>query len=147
MRIAIGADHAGFDLKQRVADQLRSAGHEVDDLGTHERASVDYPDYAARVARRVAGGEAERGVLVCGSGHGMAIAANKIHGVRAVCVTDTFSARMAAMHNDARVLCLGERVVGVGLALDLVDAWLGATFEGGRHAGRVGKIEALEDER
>ncbi|MEQ1566857.1 MAG: ribose 5-phosphate isomerase B [Myxococcota bacterium] len=140
MRIVVGSDHAGLELKAAVTEHLRARGHEVEDLGTHERASCDYPDYAQKVARAVVEGEAERGVLVCGTGQGMAIAANKVAGCRAACVGDTFSARMVAAHNDARVLCLGQRVTGGGLALDIVDAWLGTAFEGGRHAARVHKI-------
>ncbi|MEZ4239445.1 MAG: ribose 5-phosphate isomerase B [Myxococcota bacterium] len=143
MRIAIGSDHAGFELKAVLAAHLREAGHTVDDVGTHDTQSVDYPDYAGLVGHAVARGEAERGVLVCGTGQGMAMAANKIPGVRAAVVNDTFSARMVTLHNDARILCLGQRVVGQGLALELLDAWLGETFAGGRHAGRVAKIEAL----
>jgi ribose 5-phosphate isomerase B len=142
MRIAIGSDHAGFELKQLLAEHLRRGGHAVDDVGTHSLESVDYPDFARIVASRVSRGESERGVLICGTGQGMAMAANKVPGVRAACVSDTFSARMVAAHNDARILCMGQRVVGPGLATELLDAWMAASFEGGRHAGRVGKIEA-----
>ncbi len=141
MKLVVGSDHAGLELKAVVVRHLQARGHEVTDLGTHSAASCDYPDFAHAVATAVRDGVAERGVLVCGTGQGMAIAANKVAGVRAACVGDTFSARMVALHNDARVLCLGQRVVGAGLAQDLVDAWLGATFEGGRHAGRVAKME------
>jgi ribose 5-phosphate isomerase B len=142
VKLVIGSDHAGLELKAVVVAHLRSAGHEVDDLGTHGPGSVDYPDYAKLVALAVRDGGADRGLLVCGTGQGMAIAANKVRGVRAACVSDTFSARMVAAHNDARVLCIGQRVVGAGLALDLVDAWLSTPFEGGRHAGRVAKMES-----
>jgi ribose 5-phosphate isomerase B len=145
MRIAVGADHAGFHLKETVAAHLRERGHEVVDLGTHSTDSVDYPDFAAAVARDVVSGAADRGVVVCGTGQGSAMAANKVKGARAAIVSDTFSATMAMAHNDARVLCLGERVVGVGLALACVDAWLATTFEGGRHARRVDKITRIED--
>lgn len=141
MRIAVGSDHAGRSLKDQVAEHLRQLGHEVDDLGTHGSESVDYPDFGRQVALAVAQERAERGVLVCGTGQGMAMTANKVPGIRAAVVADALSAQMAMAHNDARVLCLGERVVGPGLALVLVDAWLGASFEGGRHARRVGKIE------
>ena len=141
MRIAIGSDHAGVDLKAILSAHLQSAGHTVTDVGPHDTASVDYPDYAHRVTDALVAGDVERGVLICGTGQGMAMSANKVPGVRAAVVSDTFSARMAMLHNDARVLCIGERVVGPGLALALLDAWLGATFEGGRHARRVGKIE------
>lgn len=143
MRIAIGSDHAGFQLKTAVRDHLASRGFSLVDLGTHVAERCDYPDHGAAVARAVAGGEAALGVLVCGTGVGMAMAANKIPGVRAAVVSDTFSARATRQHNDCNVLCIGERVVGGGLALDIVDAWLDATFEGGRHAGRVAKLDAL----
>jgi ribose 5-phosphate isomerase B len=141
MKIAMGADHGGYVLKQELAEHLRSMGHEVIDHGPNGPESVDYPDYGRKVAMAVAAGDVERGVLVCGTGQGMAMTANKVKGVRAAVVSDVFSARMATLHNDARVLCLGQRVVGAGLALTLVDAWLGEEFEGGRHARRVAKIE------
>lgn len=137
MRLALGSDHAGLDLKTAVAVHLRAAGHEVDDVGTHDAASCHYPTFASRVARSVADGTVDRGVLVCGTGQGMAMAANKVPGVRAAVVSDPFSAAMAMEHNDARVLCLGARVVGVGLALTCLDAWLHASFAGGRHAERI----------
>ncbi len=141
MKIAIASGHAGLDFKALLGGHLETLGHEVVDLGPETRESVDYPDFGQKVARGVAGGSFERGILVCGTGQGMAMTANKIPGVRAAVVQDVFSARMAMLHNDARVLCLGERVVGPGLAKPLVDAWLEAKFEGGRHARRVGKIE------
>ena len=141
MKLAVGSDHAGLRLKNAVVDHLRKRGHDITDVGAIDEASVDYPDYAHRVAEVVAAGAAERGILVCGTGHGMAITANKHHGIRAACVLDTFSAKAVVQHNDANVLCLGQRTTGDGLAAELVDAWLGATFEGGRHARRVGKIE------
>lgn len=143
MRIAIGSDHAGFQLKSAVRQHLESRALAVVDLGTHAAERCDYPDHGAAVARAVAAGEADLGVLVCGTGVGMAMAANKIPGVRAAVVSDTFSARSTRQHNDCNVLCIGERVVGGGLALDIVDAWLGAAFEGGRHAARVAKLDAL----
>ncbi|MFT4626140.1 MAG: ribose 5-phosphate isomerase B [Myxococcota bacterium] len=141
MKIIVGSDHGGVRLKAAIVAHLGSLGHEVFDYGTHDGASVDYPDVARPVAQAVAAGEFPRGVLVCGTGQGVAMAANKVAGVRAAVVCDTFSAAMATAHNDARVLCLGERVVGVGLALRCVDAWLESEFEGGRHSRRVGKIE------
>ncbi len=144
MRIAIGADHAGVDLKDHLTERLATQGHEVTDLGTHGPESVDYPDFAHQVARKVAVGESDRGILVCGTGQGMAMSANKVEGIRAGCVSDTFSARMIAQHNDARVLCIGARVVGLNLAEAIVDAYLEAQFEGGRHARRVGKIAGSE---
>jgi ribose 5-phosphate isomerase B len=143
MRIAIGSDHAGLDLKQAVAAHLAARGHEVVDVGTTSRESTDYPDYAEQVAKRVAAAQVDRGVLVCGTGQGMAMAANKVPGVRAAVVNEPFSARMAMLHNDARVLCLGARVVGEGVALECVDAWIAAAFEGGRHARRVDKVERI----
>ena len=143
MRIAIGSDHAGFALKQVVASHLNDLGFDVVDLGTPVAERCDYPDFAAAVGREVASGAAALGVLVCGTGVGMSMAANKVPGVRAAVVSDTFSAHATRQHNDCNVLCLGERVVGTGLACDLIDAWLGARFEGGRHADRVAKIDAL----
>ena len=145
-RIAVGADHAGFRLKQLLADRLRALGHEVFDLGTMSEERVDYPDYAVAVARSVAGGEAELGLLVCGSGVGVCMAANKIAGVRAATVHDFTSARLAREHNDANIVCLGARFLGEQVAIDALDAFLGATFEGGRHIDRVAKISALDAE-
>ncbi len=144
MRLVVGSDHAGIELKAALAEHLLAAGHDVTDLGTHDASSVDYPDYGAAVGRAVVGGEADLGVAVCGSGIGIAIAANKVPGVRAATVHDATSARLAREHNDANVLCLGQRLTGVQVALDAVDAWLAAGFGGGRHQGRVDKISALE---
>lgn len=144
LRIAAGSDHAGFALKQALVEHLKERGFAVEDLGTHAAERCDYPDYGASVARTVAQGGADLGLLVCGSGIGMSMAANKVPGVRAAVVSDCFSARATRQHNDANVLCVGERVVGVGLAKDIVDAFVDASFEGGRHAHRVAKITALE---
>jgi ribose 5-phosphate isomerase B len=144
MKIAVGADHAGYELKAHLAELLRDSGHSVEDLGTGSADSVDYPDYAAAVGHAVAAGRAVLGVLVCGSGIGVAISANKIAGVRAATCNDLFTARLARAHNDANVLALGARVVGVGLAEEIVRAFVAAPFEGGRHARRVAKIHALE---
>ncbi len=144
MRLAVGSDHGGRRLKDHLVAHLTSAGHEVVDVGTHSDDSCDYPDYAEKVARMVASMDVARGVLICGTGLGMSIAANKVSGVRAAVVSDAFSARMAMEHNDARVLCMGERVVGFSLAETCLDAWMGAQFEGGRHARRVGKMAALD---
>jgi ribose 5-phosphate isomerase B len=143
MRIAIGADHAGFLLKEDIAAHLRKAGHEILDLGTHSTERVDYPDFGAAVGRAVAAGEADRGVCVCGSGIGIAIAANKVPGVRAATVHDVTSAHLAREHNAANVVCVGERLIGPSVAIEAIDAFLAATFEGGRHAARVAKIDAL----
>lgn len=144
MRIAMGADHAGYQLKNHLAVELKNAGYEVDDLGTNSGDSVDYPDFAAAVGRRVASGEADLGVLVCGSGIGVAIAANKIKGVRAATCNELYSATMARAHNNANVLTIGARIVGEGLAEEIVHAFMGTNFEGGRHGRRVDKITALE---
>jgi len=147
MRIVIASDHAGLQLKKEVAEGLAALGHAVEDLGTHDNASVDYPDFASEVARRVAGGGAEIGVLVCGTGIGMSIVANKHRGVRAALCTTEFEARMARAHNDANVLCMGERVVGPGLGRAIAEAFVGTQFEGGRHERRVKKIADVESER
>jgi ribose 5-phosphate isomerase B len=145
-RIAIGSDHAGFPLKQQLAEHLREEGHEVDDLGTHSEDSVDYPEYGAKVARAVVEGQAEYGVCVCGTGIGIGIAANKVKGARAAVVHDTTSARMARQHNDANVVCVGARLTGPQSAVDAVDAFLAAEFEGGRHQRRIDEITDLEQE-
>ncbi|HAF66741.1 MAG: ribose 5-phosphate isomerase B [Bacillota bacterium] len=144
MKIAIASDHAGYRLKTEVAALVKQLGHEVTDFGTHSEESVDYPDFAVKVARAVSQGESDRGILVCGTGLGMSIAANKVKGIRAVTCGDTFSARASREHNDANVLCLGARVTGSGLALDIVKTWLETEFLGGRHARRVQKISELE---
>lgn len=141
MQLLVGADHAGLPLKEALVAHLRAQGQEVNDLGTHAPDSVDYPDFAHRVASGVANGDAPLGLLVCGSGVGMSITANKHAGVRAVVCSEPYSAKMGRRHNDANVLCLGARVVGVDLAIDILEAFLAAEFEGGRHARRVGKIE------
>ncbi|MEM9133384.1 MAG: ribose 5-phosphate isomerase B [Actinomycetota bacterium] len=144
MRIAIAADHAGYELKQILADDLRTSGHDVDDLGTDSLDSVDYPDYGAAVGQAVVKGEAELGIAVCGSGIGIGIAANKVPGVRAATVADATGARLSREHNNANVLCLGQRLTGPAVALDAVHAFLTASFEGGRHQRRVDKIADLE---
>lgn len=144
MRLAVGSDHAGFDLKSVLIDHLRTAGHDVVDLGTDTTASVDYPDFGAAVGRAVAEGRADRGIALCGSGIGIAMAANKVPGVRAATVHDVTSGRLCRQHNDANVICLGQRLTGVAVALDTVDAYLSAEFEGGRHQGRIDKITDLE---
>jgi len=147
MRIAVGSDHAGFHMKQEIAAHLASLDIEVVDCGTHSTERVDYPDFGAAVGRAVVSGEADGGVCVCGSGIGIAIAANKIRGVRAATVHDITSARLSKQHNDANVICVGERLTGPTVAIDVVDAWLGARFEGGRHSGRVAKLDALGGEQ
>ncbi|MBM4296200.1 MAG: ribose 5-phosphate isomerase B [Deltaproteobacteria bacterium] len=145
MRIAIGADHAGFDLKQLLAEYLRHRGHEVIDKGTDSDEPVDYPDFAEAVATVLVAGQAERGVLVCGSGVGASVSANKIPGIRAGLCHNTYSARQGVEHDDMNVLVLGARVIGVEMARELVDHFLAATFCGEeRHRRRVEKIAALE---
>ena len=144
VKIAIGADHAGFDLKELLRRRLKEGGYQVEDLGTHSLESTDYPEYAASVARRVASGEADRGLLVCGSGVGMEIAANKIDGARAANVHDVEEARLARGHNDINVLTLGSRRLELASAAAIVDAFLTTPFDGGRHGRRVDKIRALE---
>ena len=144
MRIAIGADHAAYELKRTLRDALRAEGHEVTDYGVDGPERCDYPDIAAPVARAVLGGEHDLGILVCGTGIGMSIAANKVRGVRAALCGDCYSARMAREHNDAHIICMGARVIGRDLALEIVHAFLAARFVGGHHIGRLGKIAALE---
>jgi len=146
MRVAVGADHAGVPLNQAVIDEVRRLGHEVLDLGTHDASQPDdYPDYAAVVAAKAASGECERGILVCGSGVGVTVAANKILGIRACMCHDTYSAHQGVEHDDMNVLCIGARVVGRELALELVRAFLNARFTGEeRHLRRLNKILALE---
>jgi ribose 5-phosphate isomerase B len=147
MRIAIGSDHAGFEQKELLKRHLDEAGHEVDDRGTFAEESVDYPDYALKVARAVASGEAEFGVLVCGTGIGMAIAANKVVGVRAANVTRADFAVLARQHNNANVVTVSGRFVSPEENIAIIDAFLATEFEAGRHAGRVDKISAAEAER
>lgn len=142
---AIGSDHGGYALKQEIMKHLTERGIEYRDYGTFSTDSCDYPDYGEAVGRAVASGECERGIVVCGTGIGISIAANKVHGVRCALCGDCFSAQMAREHNDANVLALGARVLGPGLALKIVDTFLDTEFQGGRHARRVAKITALED--
>jgi len=142
--IAVGSDHAGYALKEQLADELRDLGHEVLDLGVHSNDRVDYPDFGAAVGRAVAGGDAELGLCVCGSGIGIAMAANKIPGVRAATVHDATSACLSRQHNDANVLCLGERLTEPEVASEALRAWLDAEFEGGRHVGRIDKLSNLD---
>jgi ribose 5-phosphate isomerase B len=145
MRIAVGCDHAGFPLKEPAVAELRRLGHEVIDLGTDSTVAVDYPDFAQAVAETVMRGEADRGLLLCGSGVGASVAANKVPGVRAAVCHDTFSARQGVEDDDMNVLCLGARVIGVQLALDAIRSWLAATFSNEeRHARRLAKVNALE---
>jgi RpiB/LacA/LacB family sugar-phosphate isomerase len=145
MRIAIAADHAGFELKQHLCGVLRADGHAVEDLGTTGTRPVDYPDFARAIAEEVVAGRAERGVLLCGSGVGASVAANKVRGVRAGLCHDCYSARQGVEHDDMNILVLGARVIGTALAEDLVRAFLGARFSGeARHVRRLGKIRDME---
>ncbi|WDH75563.1 ribose 5-phosphate isomerase B [Exiguobacterium marinum] len=144
MKIAIGADHGGFNLKKEIVALLEELGHEYKDFGTHSADSIDYPDVAIPVAEAVAAGEFDRGILICGTGIGIGIAANKVKGIRAALVHDSFSAKATRQHNDSNIMTMGERVIGPGLALDLVTTWLDTDFEGGRHSNRVGKMSAYE---
>ncbi len=143
MKIAIGSDHAGFITKEALILNLREHGHEVIDLGTHSADRTDYPDYAVLVAKAVANGEAERGILVCGSGIGVAITANKVQGIRAATCITTEMAELARAHNDANVLCIGERLVSRAEATAIANTFLHTAFEGGRHTARVEKIHSL----
>lgn len=140
MRYAFGCDHAGFALKAVLLEQLETAGHEVIDMGTYNTEPTDYPVYANKVAEAVERGLADRGLLVCGTGAGMAMAANKYPNIRAVAAGDCFTARMSRRHNDANVLCLGARVTGPGLAVEILRLWMAEEFEGGRHVARLQKI-------
>lgn len=144
MRIALGADHAGYRLKVAVAKHLADAGHEVVDLGTDSEASVDYPPFCAAVGRAVAGGRADAGIVMGGSGQGEQIAANKVHGVRAALCLDQFTARMAREHNNANVLSLGGRIVAEHFACTIVDVFLATEYEGGRHDARLAQIAEIE---
>ena len=145
-RVAIGADHAGYTLKEEVANALRDDGYEIEDFGAYSIESVDYPDIAIQVAGAVAEGRFDRGILICGTGIGMTITANKIAGIRAAAVSDTYSARMARAHNNANVLGMGGRVVGPGLAHDIARVFLETDFEAGsRHERRVNKMNALDE--
>jgi ribose 5-phosphate isomerase B len=145
MKIAIGSDHGGYQLKTEITDFLKKRSIELLDLGTDSDASVDYPDFGEKVARAVASGEADSGIVVCGTGIGISIVANKIPGIRAALVTNVFMAQMAKEHNNANVLALGGRVIDQSQACEMVAAWLDATFEGGRHQARLDKITQLEN--
>ncbi len=144
MRVLLGSDHGGIRLKKEIKDLLQEMNIEFDDVGCDCESSVDYPDYARPVAERVASGEYDLGILICGTGIGMSISANKVKGIRCAVVSDEFSARMSREHNNANILALGERVVGPDLAKSIVRTWLTAEFQGGRHARRVEKIHKLE---
>ena len=146
MKLAIGSDHGGFRLKEAIKTYLLAHDYEVTDFGTESEDSCDYPDFALPVAEAVAKGEYDRGILICGTGIGIGIVANKVKGVRAALCHDTFSAEACRNHNDANILTMGERIVGEGLALKIVETFLNSDFEGGRHQRRVDKIKALENQ-
>ena len=144
-RIVLGADHGGYELKNIIKAHLENCGFEVSDVGTSSSESCDYPVFASRLCKKLQNCEADLGILVCGTGIGMSIAANKHNGIRAACCSDTFSARLTRLHNNANVLCLGARVLGAGLALDLVNEFVNAEFEGDRHVKRLSLIEDIEN--
>ena len=144
-KIAIACDHGGYELKKDIIKHLNARGFEIVDFGCDSVASVDYPDYALPASQAVAKGECDLGILICGTGIGMSLCANKVKGIRAACCSDTFSARMTRMHNNSNILCFGARVVGLGLATDMVDLFLDTEFEGERHNQRIEKMMAIEN--
>ena len=145
MKIAIGNDHTGVELKQELINHLKNNGHVVEDFGTQSTDRTDYPLYAEKVCKALVAGEFDRGVLICGTGVGMSITANKFHGIRAVVCTEPYSALMSKKHNNTNVLCLGSRVLGIELAFMILDDWLAADFEGGRHQQRLDIIKRIEE--
>lgn len=145
MKIAIGSDHGGFKLKEVIKEYLIKKGYEVSDLGCYSEESVDYPDYAERVAKAVANGEYDLGVLMCGTGIGISIAANKVKGIRAALCHDGLTARLATQHNNANIICMGGRTTGIETAKDIIDNFLESEFEGGRHLRRINKIKDIEN--
>jgi len=144
LKIAVGSDHGGFNLKKIIIEHLKEKGIDYEDLGCFTPDSVDYPDIAFPLAKRVAKGEFDRGIIICGTGIGVSIVANKVPGIRAAVCSDCFSAKASREHNDANILTLGERVIGPGLAKEILDVWLEAEFQGGRHETRVNKIKIIE---
>ncbi len=144
MKIGIGCDHVGYELKGKVTEHLRELGYEVVDFGTNSSERTDYPIYGEAVARAVVSGACEKGILICGTGVGISLAANKVHGIRAVVCSEPYSALLSRRHNDTNILAFGARVVGADLALMIVDAWLSGVYEGGRHAKRVQMIADIE---
>lgn len=144
MKIAIGCDHGGLEHKNAIAEHLKERGFEVLDFGIYEQISVDYPEIAKKVCNSIVSGESDRGILVCGTGIGMSLAANKVKGIRAAACSEHFSAKYTRLHNDSNVICLGGRVIGVGTAIELVDLFVDTEFEGGRHQRRVDKITEIE---
>lgn len=146
MKIAVACDHGGFRLKNVLINEMKKQGYEVIDYGTYSEESCDYPDYASKAAKAVARGECERGVVVCGTGIGVSITANKVDGIRCALVHDVFSAKATRAHNDTNMLAMGQRVIGEGLAVEVLNAWLHTEYEGGRHDLRIQKMMALEEE-
>ncbi|MBP7222440.1 MAG: ribose 5-phosphate isomerase B [Sedimentibacter sp.] len=144
MKIVLASDHGGFELKEAIKKHLIKKGYDINDIGVNDTKSVDYPDYGKKAALMVAGKEADRGIIICGTGIGISIAANKVKGIRCALCTNEYMARMSRMHNNANMLALGGRVTGIGLAEDMVDVWLSTEFEGGRHEIRVNKIMDIE---
>lgn len=144
MKIALASDHGGYQMKESLKNMLLEKGYDVTDFGCQNADSVDYPDFSGPVCQQVVEGKFDRGILICGTGIGMSMSANKVAGVRCALAHDTFSARMTRAHNDSNVLAMGERVIGIGLAEDIVDIWLQTPFEGGRHGRRVDKMMNLE---
>ncbi|MFA8438345.1 ribose 5-phosphate isomerase B [Pueribacillus sp. YX66] len=147
MKVAIGSDHGGFTLKLEIKKLLEELNIEYDDVGCHDESSVDYPDFAIPVAEKVANGEADRGIVICGTGIGVSISANKVKGIRCALVHDVFSAKATREHNDSNVLAMGERVIGPGLAREIAKTWLESEYEGGRHERRVNKIKQYEEKQ
>lgn len=147
MRVALGSDHGGVNIREEIAKLLDELGIEYVDFGCDCNTSVDYPDYALPVAEKVASGEFDKGILICGTGIGMSIAANKVKGIRAALVHDVFSAKATREHNDSNILTMGERVIGPGLAREIAQVWLTGEFQGGRHANRIGKITEYENKQ
>ncbi|MDK9693402.1 MAG: ribose 5-phosphate isomerase B [Sulfurimonas sp.] len=145
MKFYIATDHAGIDLKDYTVELLKQKGHDVVDLGPYNKERVDYPDYAIKVCEAVLADKEAEGILICGSGIGMSMAANRHHGIRAALCHDAYTAMVARAHNDANILCFGERIVGKGVAESILDAWIAGSFEGGRHIERVAKIEAINN--
>lgn len=145
MKIVIGSDHGGYILKEHIKKYLEDNNYNVEDFGTHSMESVDYPEFGQKVAEAVAQGKFDKGILICGTGLGISIAANKVKGIRAAVVSESFSAKMSRLHNNANILALGGRVVGPDLAVEIVDVWLNTPFEGGRHQNRLDKITEIEN--
>ena len=144
MKIGLGSDHGGYELKQAIKVHLEGKGYEIEDYGTNSSDSVDYPDYGQKVAQAVMEDKVQKGIVCCGTGIGISLAANKVKGIRCANVSDTFSAKMSRAHNNCQMIALGERVIGIGLALELVEAFLATDFEGDRHLTRVNKIMDIE---